>query len=136
MTTPNTPTLAAGADGELWPLACQLLISKDGQSRSIWPVHLPGWMALGWQLAQPETNSQESKRMHPQMDPEPQAADGAAAAQSMAAEESEDSRPRRGRKPKPPELAPQAPSPLVLEPSITDAAAAPVLPEDLLSDGF
>jgi hypothetical protein len=28
----------------------QLLITKDGESRSIWPVHLAGWLALGWQL--------------------------------------------------------------------------------------
>ena len=28
----------------------QLLIVKDGESRSIWPVHLAGWQALGWQL--------------------------------------------------------------------------------------
>ena len=28
----------------------QLLISKDGEIRSIWPVHLAGWQALGWQL--------------------------------------------------------------------------------------
>ncbi|EAQ74359.1 MULTISPECIES: hypothetical protein [unclassified Synechococcus] len=28
----------------------QLLIAKDGATRSIWPVHLAGWQALGWQL--------------------------------------------------------------------------------------
>jgi hypothetical protein len=28
----------------------QLLITKDGENRSIWPVHLAGWQALGWQL--------------------------------------------------------------------------------------
>ena len=28
----------------------QLLIAKDGVTRSIWPVHLAGWQALGWQL--------------------------------------------------------------------------------------
>jgi hypothetical protein len=32
----------------------RLLISKDGQSRSIWPVHLAGWQALGWQLHAPQ----------------------------------------------------------------------------------
>jgi hypothetical protein len=31
----------------------QLLISKGGESRSIWPVHLAGWQALGWQLFSP-----------------------------------------------------------------------------------
>jgi hypothetical protein len=32
----------------------RLLISKDGQTRSIWPVHLAGWQALGWQLHAPQ----------------------------------------------------------------------------------
>ena len=39
----------AGRDGN-WLPPSQLLISKDGVTRSIWPVHLAGWQALGWQL--------------------------------------------------------------------------------------
>lgn len=31
----------------------QVLIGKDGVTRSIWPVHLAGWQALGWQLLSP-----------------------------------------------------------------------------------
>jgi hypothetical protein len=38
-----------GRDGS-WLPPSQLLISKDGVTRSIWPVHLAGWQALGWQL--------------------------------------------------------------------------------------
>ena len=38
---------------ELDPLPSRLLISKDSQTRSIWPVHLAGWQALGWQLLSP-----------------------------------------------------------------------------------
>ncbi|MFQ6539385.1 MULTISPECIES: hypothetical protein [Aphanothece] len=39
-------------DASLLPPS-QLLIAKDGVTRSIWPVHLAGWQALGWQLLSP-----------------------------------------------------------------------------------
>jgi hypothetical protein len=45
-----------GRDGS-WLPPSQLLISKDGVTRSIWPVHLAGWQALGWQL-QPDAAHQ------------------------------------------------------------------------------
>ena len=48
-----TPDPGVGLELDLRPT--RLLISKDGQTRSIWPVHLAGWQALGWQLhASPE----------------------------------------------------------------------------------
>ena len=43
-----TPDPGVGDEALLPP--SQLLIVKDGESRSIWPVHLAGWQALGWQL--------------------------------------------------------------------------------------
>ena len=43
-----TPDPGVGDESLLPP--SQLLISKDCESRSIWPVHLAGWQALGWQL--------------------------------------------------------------------------------------
>jgi len=46
------PDPGVGMELDLRPT--RLLISKDGQSRSIWPVHLAGWQALGWQLHVPE----------------------------------------------------------------------------------
>ena len=46
-----TPDPAVGDESLLPP--SQLLIVKDGKSRSIWPVHLAGWQALGWQLLTP-----------------------------------------------------------------------------------
>ncbi len=52
-----------GRDGS-WLPPSQLLISKDGQTRSIWPVHLAGWQALGWQL-QPDAAA-------PEPEPEPE----------------------------------------------------------------
>lgn len=46
LTVPPDPGVG---DASLLPPS-QLLISKDGENRSIWPVHLAGWQALGWQL--------------------------------------------------------------------------------------
>jgi hypothetical protein len=44
----------------------QLLISKDGESRSIWPVHLAGWQVLGWQLhTQPAEAAPEPEQPEP-----------------------------------------------------------------------
>ena len=60
-----TPDPAVGDESLLPP--SQLLISKDGENRSIWPVHLPGWQALGWQLhTQPAETAPE-----PEPEPEP-----------------------------------------------------------------
>ena len=49
-----TPDPGVGDESLLPP--SQLLIVKDGESRSIWPVHLAGWQALGWQ---PSARQQE-----------------------------------------------------------------------------
>ena len=52
----------------------QLLISKDGESCSIWPVHLAGWQALGWQLhMKPPTPETEPEPLS-EPEPEPQPA--------------------------------------------------------------
>ena len=55
----------------------QLLITKDGESRSIWPVHLAGWQALGWQLhtqqpvPAPEPLPEPEPLSEPELEPEP-----------------------------------------------------------------
>ena len=60
-----TPDPGVGDESLLPP--SQLLISKDGESRSIWPVHLAGWQALGWLLhTQPAEAAPE-----PEPEPEP-----------------------------------------------------------------
>ena len=61
-----TPDPGVGDESLLPP--SQLLIVKDGESRSIWPVHLAGWLALGWQL---HTQSAEAA---PEPEPEPEPA--------------------------------------------------------------
>jgi len=65
-----TPDPGVGDESLLPP--SQLLIVKDGESRSIWPVHLAGWQALGWQLhTQPPTPETEPEQPEPeQPDPE------------------------------------------------------------------
>lgn len=63
LATPNPPggeqrtvlLLDDTSGKELDPLPSRLLIGKDGQTRSIWPVHMAGWQALGWQLLSPAT---------------------------------------------------------------------------------
>jgi len=59
-----TPDPGVGDEFLLPP--SQLLIVKDGESRSIWPVHLAGWQALGWQLhTQPPTPEPEPEQPEP-----------------------------------------------------------------------
>jgi hypothetical protein len=60
----------AGSDGS-WLPPSQLLISKDGVTRSIWPVHLAGWQALGWQL-QTNAAAPEPEPEQPEPEPEPE----------------------------------------------------------------
>ena len=66
-----TPDSGVGDESLLPPR--QLLISKDGESRSIWPVHLAGWQALGWQLhTEPPSPEPEPEQPDPeQPEPEP-----------------------------------------------------------------
>jgi hypothetical protein len=61
-----------GGDGDsAWLPPSQLLISKAGQTRSIWPVHLAGWQALGWQL-QTDAATPEPEPEQPEPEPEPE----------------------------------------------------------------
>ena len=52
-----TPDPGVG-DAALLPPS-QVLIGKDGVTRSIWPVHLAGWQALGWQLLSPASGADD-----------------------------------------------------------------------------
>jgi len=67
-----TPDPGVGDESLLPP--SQLLIVKDGESRSIWPVHLAGWQALGWQLhTQPPVPAPEPEPLSepaPELEPE------------------------------------------------------------------
>jgi hypothetical protein len=52
MTQPTTGLAAQG------PLPAGMLrIRLGSQARYVWPVHLPGWLALGWRLAGAEATA-------------------------------------------------------------------------------
>jgi hypothetical protein len=66
--TPDPGVMDGDGEGA-WLPPSQLLISKDGQTRSIWPVHLAGWQALGWQL-QTDAAAPEPEPEQPEPEPE------------------------------------------------------------------
>ena len=99
-----TPDPGVGDESLLPP--SQLLISKGGESRSIWPVHLAGWQALGWQLhteppeaapepePEPPSEPEPEPQPAPELEPEPEpGAEPAPLAESSTAELSELPRP-------------------------------------------
>jgi len=54
MTQPHMGLLVQG------PLPAGMLrIHKSNQERYVWPVHLPGWLGLGWQVAGPSYTAAE-----------------------------------------------------------------------------
>ena len=65
-----TPDPGMGDESLLPP--SQLLITKDGESRSIWPVHLAGWQALGWQLHTEPAEAAPEPEPEPLSEPEPE----------------------------------------------------------------
>ena len=53
----SQPHMGLVAQGPL--PAGMLRIHKGNQERYVWPVHLPGWLALGWQVAGPSSTAAE-----------------------------------------------------------------------------
>jgi len=58
LVTPD-PGVMGGDGDSSWLPPSQLLIGKDDATRSIWPVHLAGWQALGWQLLSPASGGDD-----------------------------------------------------------------------------
>jgi len=58
LVTPD-PGVMGGDGDSSWLPPSQLLIGKDDATRSIWPVHLAGWQALGWQLLSPTSGGDD-----------------------------------------------------------------------------
>jgi len=55
MTGPQSQGLIAQG-----PLPAGMLrIQQGNQERYVWPVHLPGWLALGWRVAGPSSTAAE-----------------------------------------------------------------------------
>ena len=70
--------------------AGMLRIHKGNQERYVWPVHLPGWLGLGWQVAGPSSTT---------ADPLPQAVMVPATAAAMESDpEPPAGRGKRGRR--------------------------------------
>jgi len=140
--------------------AGMLRIHKDNQERYVWPVHLPGWLALGWRVAAPSSTM---------LDPLPQAVMAPATAAALESDpDPQAGRGKRGRRrkeePEQPtagvEATPEETGTTADEPGVTDfeahaatdlaaesvaepVAAAPAadgavalsaLPDDLFSD--
>lgn len=69
MTGPQSQGLIAQG-----PLPAGMLrIQQGNQERYVWPVHLPGWLGLGWRVAGPSTKA-EAALPQPEMAPAPAAA--------------------------------------------------------------
>jgi len=70
--------------------AGMLRIHKDNQERYVWPVHLPGWLGLGWQVAGPSSTT---------LDPLPQAVMAPATAAALESDpDPQAGRGKRGRR--------------------------------------
>jgi hypothetical protein len=70
--------------------AGMLRIHKGNQERYVWPVHLPGWLGLGWQVAGPSFTT---------LDPLPQAVMAPATAAALESDpEPQAGRGKRGRR--------------------------------------
>lgn len=84
---PGVTKAAAGGGDERGWRSSRLRIHRNGQIRSIWAVHLPGWQQLGWQLLPPAPLADAPEL--PAGDPRALAADAAADAPADAAEQPE-----------------------------------------------
>ena len=106
-----SPDPAAGAELDLRPT--RLLISKEGQIRSIWPVHLAGWQQLGWQLHAPVETPAEGQELDDDGPP---------------ASEPQGHQPLDAQLPSLRPADPQSLTPAVTPPAPAPAAAAPAAP--------
>jgi len=59
LTATPDPGVMGGDSDSAWLPPSQLLIGKNGVTRSIWPVHLAGWQALGWELLSSTSGSDD-----------------------------------------------------------------------------
>jgi len=82
---PGVTPPAGGGDERGWR-SSRLRIHRNGQVRSIWAVHLPGWQQLGWQLVPPAAAGADSPEL-PAGSPRAVAAEPAADAPSAAGQQ-------------------------------------------------
>jgi hypothetical protein len=84
MSQPENHGLRSQGLAALGPLPAGMLRIRQGlQERFVWPVHLPGWLALGWQVAGAGTSPPDGLQpqavtapaLTPHAKPEPSAAE-------------------------------------------------------------
>jgi hypothetical protein len=66
----NTPSLSTGAASAQ---AGMVRIQRGSETRYVWPVHLPGWLAIGWQVGSGEGMAAATPPAPVVVTPEPQA---------------------------------------------------------------
>jgi hypothetical protein len=108
----HSPIPGIAAQGPL--PAGMLRIQQGSQERYVWPVHLPGWLALGWRV----TGADVTPAFPDALDLGPE---------SPAIETEPDPAPTRGKRGRRRKEADEAAATAAVEP--TDAAAAAPLPE-------
>jgi len=114
MTQPTTGLAAQG------PLPAGMLRIRQGsQERYVWPVHLPGWLGLGWRVAGAEAPTLGSAAAEP---PAPSAADMSQLLEPDDAKPAS-TRGRRGRRRKEEQEQPPAAIAATPEPTGTTAEA-------------
>lgn len=114
MTQPTTGLAAQG------PLPAGMLRIRQGsQERYVWPVHLPGWLGLGWRVAGAEAPTLGSAAAEP---PAPSAADMSQLLEPDDAKPAS-TRGRRGRRRKEEQEQPPAAIEATPEPTGTTAEA-------------
>ncbi len=114
MTQPTTGLAAQG------PLPAGMLRIRQGsQERYVWPVHLPGWLGLGWRVAGAEAPTLGSAAA------EPPAPSAAAAADLLDQDDAKpaSTRGRRGRRRKEEQEQPPAAIEATPQPTGTTAEA-------------
>ena len=125
-----TPDPGVGDESLLPP--SQLLIVKDGESRSIWPVHLAGWLALGWQLHTQPAEAAPEPEPEPLSEPEPEPQPAPQPASELEPAPEPDAEPAALAESSTAELS-ELPSPELVEPATATGATAATDGEALLA---
>jgi hypothetical protein len=146
MSQPESQGLRSQGLAALGPLPAGMLRIRQGlQERFVWPVHLPGWLALGWQVA--GASSSPADDLQPQAVMAPALTPDAKPVPSATEKESEPAtaRGKRGRRRK--EEQDQPPAAIEAMAEETETTAEPggdstadgeevlsALPDDLFDD--
>ena len=112
--------------------AGMLRIHKGNQERYVWPVHLPGWLALGWRVAGPSSTAAEPL---PQAVMAPAPAVALESAHEPTAGRGKRGRRRKGEEPQPPAAVEPQPTPTCADvEQQTDADLDPQAATDLAAE--